>query len=377
MTRSWYIALFLFMLGTTAMAQPGRQPAIRETMEALKHANEGQLDSAVLHIEKAVASERGKSDAWTWVIRGYVYKAVYKANEKDDKASAARETALESYYTALRLDQDNEYVDNTHQGVNYLANSYYNDAVVTLNVNEYTTSLKCYESYKKAVVQIDPEKDFSDQDVQYHNVLGSSVYSILAERESDSKKKNDYINEAIKVYDKVLTIDEFNFSANYNTAVLFYNQGVNKIKEIDPLAPFDSVIARQDQSVELFKRSKPYMHRANYIDPCKREVYIGLSGIYFSLQLVDSSNFYTKRLEQLDATGCNFEEERMKLFEPLFAPFAEWVDTNGALPSASSTDETEQKMYAQMELFLNEYAGEHMIPQQTQRLEALPGWQWK
>ena len=374
MTKRWYIALVILFTALTAHAQPGG--GLRETMKALVFTNEGQLDSAQHYIEKAVASERGKTDPQSWMIRGYVYKAIYKEREKSDKSSPARVKSLDSYYTALNLKAEGEVLQNTTQGIRYLANSYYNDAVTSLNVRDYEISLKNYEDYKVSMLKIEPEQSFVEQDVQYYNVLGSTVYSILADREPDHKKKNKYIQKALDAYRLVLDMDKRNFSANYNIAVLYYNQGVNKIKEIDPLAPFDTVILRQDQSVELFQKAKPFMLLANRIDGSKREVYIGLSGIYFSLNEVDSSNYYSKQLEQLDENSGDPNRARLENFNAAYSDVALWVQANSRVPKSDS-ENLNEKQYG---LWLDDMRVDHkagrLLPEMIEKLEALPGWEW-
>jgi len=370
--RLFCIVLFL-VTGFGAIAQSGGTPL---TVKALMLCNEGKIDSAEYCIDRDV-KEGGVNDAWSWTIRGYVYKAKYKDQEKSNIQSPARKTSLESYKTAIKLDTAEEYIKNTHQGIRFLSNSYYNDAVTSLNTEEYEQSQVCYSAYKEGSLIIEPEIDFKEKDILYYNVLGSSVFSILADQEPDLKIKQKYIRKALSAYAKVLELDPRNFSANYNTGVLFYNLGVNKIKEIDPLAPFDTVIAKTNESNEMFERAKPFMLHANNIDPSKREVYIGLGGIYFSLNMIDSSNFYSKKLVELDERSESPSQIKYNNFLTSYTPVKTWIIENERLPLRTSEDPVEKRYAIWCDEMRYDYVGKRLSRKMIDDLEALPEWSWE
>ena len=100
-------------------------------------------------------------------------------------------------------------------------------------------------------------------------------------------------------YNKVLAIDPNNISANYNMGILYYNQAVHLINQSDYDLDIVALNDVQDNSINLFKSSLPFMEKAYSLDPNRRETLLGLSGIYFSLNEKEKSNEFKQKLEQI------------------------------------------------------------------------------
>ncbi len=292
MVKRWYIFVVFVLASLSGFAQP------RITLDALAKCNSGQLDLAQSLIDSAITLEAGKADSLTWTYRGYIYKAIYKAREKSDKNSPARITAIVSYQKSISISNSGLSFQQSMQGITYLSKTYYNDAVRSLNARDAEQALKSYAEFKEVKKYIDPMHDFGAEDINFYNVLASSVYSTIYDK--DRTKNEAYLDKAIEAYQEVLQRDSNNYNANYNSGVLYYNQGVNKIKNLDPEAPIPIIVGTQDECVVLFKKALPYMLKAYELNPKRREVLIGLSGIYFSLNEVDRSKYYNKLLEELD-----------------------------------------------------------------------------
>jgi hypothetical protein len=292
MRKQWYIVVVLILSSFAAFAQP------RLTLIAMAHCNKGQLDSAQSYIDQAIALEDGSNDAQTWTYRGYIYKAIYKANERSNPNSPARLTSIESYKKSITILNEGLSQEQSLQGITYLSKTFYNDAVRALNGKEDGQALKNYGEYKEIKAYIEPTHSFKVEDIRFYNILASSVYTVVYD--SDREGKADYFDKAIEAYIIVLELDSNDYNANYNTGVLFYNKGVNNIKNLDPEAPIPIIVGTQDECVVLFKKALPYMLKAYELNPKRREVLIGLSGIYFSLNEIEKSNHYNKLLEELD-----------------------------------------------------------------------------
>ena len=373
MLKRWYIFLVFFLVSGVAFAQP------HEAVTAMVKSNNSEHDSARYYIDLAITTEIGKEDAQTWTFRGYVYKAIYKAREKDDYNSASRKIAIESLTKALALDTANEYADQNRQGISYLASTYYNNAVVTLNTDQYQTSLACFEAYKDATKIIDPDFNFDSQEVQYQRVLASSVYSILYDQAPKGEAKDDWLEKAVEAYQTVLEIDSNDFSSNYNIGVLYYNLGVHKLKEIAPESDLEVVIVVQDESAELFRIALPYMQRALRLNETRLEVYNAMAGIYFSLNNILLSNYYTKIMGELTVKARNEIPEREQNFEQDLEALKKWMDENGRFPSenASTSNPTERKLGVWCYCYRMDYYRGTIRKEVVPILEAIPGWSWE
>lgn len=302
MKKKWYILVVLVLGSFTAFAQP------KLTLDAMAKCNQGELDSAQLFIDEAITQDGGVDDAQTWTYRGYIYKAIYKANERSNPNSPARLTSIESYKKSITLKNEGLSQEQSLQGITYLSKTFYNDAVRALNAKNHEQAIKNYGEYKEVKKYIEPMHSFKEEDIRFYNILASSVYTVLYD--SDREENAAFFNKAIEAYIDVLQLDSNDYNANYNTGVLYYNKGVNNIKNLDPEAPIPIIVGTQDECVVLFKKALPYMLKAYDLNPKRREVLIGLSGIYFSLNEIDKSNHYNKLLEELDkSNGTNQDQD--------------------------------------------------------------------
>jgi hypothetical protein len=80
---------------------------------------------------------------------------------------------------------------------------------------------------------------------------------------------------------------------------LYYNQGVNLITQSDYDIDIVALNDIQESSKKLFVDALPYMQKAYEIKPTDRDVLLGLSGIYFSLNEKEKSDFFKQKLQQL------------------------------------------------------------------------------
>ena len=99
----------------------------------------------------------------------------------------------------------------------------------------------------------------------------------------------------------MLILEPNNISANYNMGIIYYNQAVslimNKLDYDFDLATLNDI---QDEALNWFKKSLPYMEKAYQLNPRRKETLIGLSGIYYSLHDNDKSQQFQKLSQDLD-----------------------------------------------------------------------------
>ncbi|MBN4062082.1 MAG: hypothetical protein COA57_12500 [Flavobacteriales bacterium] len=291
MRRRTYISLMLVMLASMVFAQKSH------VTKALKYYQAGKLDTAKSFIDSASVHPETVSDPLTWYYRGFIYKEIYNKHEKSDKESPSRVSAIQSFHKFLEMDTVGKLKESTLKSIQYLSTTIYNDAATSLNVREYQLAVSNFENYKKYMRFVDPTKDFTDLDIQFHLVLGQ-VYTQVYEK--DRKANQAFFNKIKDVYYYVIELDSNNLSANYNLGILYYNEAVNIIKQLDYETDLITLELIQDECVGLFKQSLPYMHKAYELNPKRRETLIGLSGIYFSLNELEKSDEIQLQLEQIE-----------------------------------------------------------------------------
>lgn len=257
----------------------------------------GDLERARVAIEAASQHPETSGDAQTWYFRGFIYKEIYNLKERSQPDSPAREVAFSSFLQSIHLDTTGEDLEENRKNIRYLAATYFNDAKEAMNPEEYDVAIRCYRSYRDAMIAHNPNIDLTDRDIEFNNALGS-VYNRIYD--SNPEQNEQFFSKIQEVYNKVLELDSNNISANYNLGILFYNKAVNIINNLDYDMDMFAFMEVQENCVEIFKQSLPFMEKAYELDPNRKETLIGLSGIYFSLHEIDKSEELKKKIAELD-----------------------------------------------------------------------------
>jgi len=263
---------------------------------AIKLYQDGDLEEAQISVEEAVKDSTLATNPTTWYLRGFIYKDLYKAKPHLDTIIPLRTTAVNSFVQLLAIDSTGKYDTDTYTSLKYIGVTLYNDAIKDLESGNHERSKDRFQQFKTTItLSKDTTINLPSQEVDYYLNLGS--FFTLLNQQNDS---TGYLDSAKQAYDYVLGVDSLNVKANYNLGVLFYNQAVNIISDLDyeevDLIAFSDI---EDQSIELFKQSLPYMELAYSLAPNDRNTIEGLAGIYFSLREFDKSNEFKAKLETL------------------------------------------------------------------------------
>jgi len=282
---------FLLLLAVISNAQQSRVTA------AYTFLQQNQLDSAKANIDAAVVHPETQADGQAWYIRGFVYKTIYNQKEKGNKESTARIEALVSFKKSLSIDTTRENVQENIKNIKYLATTLYNDAAASLDTIDYKIAVRNFDIFREYYLLVDPSvANFKQKEIDFANAI-ATVYTRIYE--GDRKGKVDFLNLAKAAYNRALSFDPNNINANYNMGILYYNQAVNLINQSDYDLDIVALNDVQDNSINLFKASLPFMEKAYSLDPNRKETLLGLSGIYFSLNEKEKSNEFKQKLEQI------------------------------------------------------------------------------
>ncbi len=286
------ILSFLLLLAVASNAQQTKVTA------AYTFLQQSKLDSAKWCIDAAVLHPETQVDGQAWYVRGFVYKTIYNQNEKGNKQSTSRIEALISFKKSIAFDTTQENVRENIKNIKYLATTLYNDAAASLDTIDYKIAVKNFDTFREYYLLVDPSKEnFKQKEIDFANAI-ATVYTRIYE--GDRKGKADFLNLAKGSYNKALMLDPNNINANYNMGILYYNQAVNLINQSDYDLDIVALNDVQDNSINLFKASLPFMEKAYSLDPNKKETLLGLSGIYFSLNEKEKSNEFKQKLEQIE-----------------------------------------------------------------------------
>lgn len=284
--------LIFALITATTSAQQSR------LFKALEYVEAGDFDNAKIEIDAATVTDPTANDAYSWYVKGFVYKELYKKYEKNKTTTPYRYEAINALKKSMELDVKREHINDIKQTLKFLASSFNNDAANYISSKETKQAQFAFEKYKEIMLLIDPQADLKPQTVEFLTAL-ASMLNELYEAEQDSLIKEQKFIEVKNLYQEVLKIDPNNFSANYNLGILYYNKAVNIINNLDYEINLYSLIEIQDKCVEIFKKSLPYMEKALELQPNRVDALRGLQGIYLSLNEFDKYNAISARLEEL------------------------------------------------------------------------------
>ena len=288
MLRITIIAVLVLLLQVVGRAQ---DPLV----EALRHYQAGELAQARTQVDLAVRTPAHAEDPEAWLLRGFVYKDLFKGATLPDSAEAVRDEALNSLYNCLSLDKDSTYRANAIQAYEYLTRSCFNDAAKALNEMQEERAMRLFAKYKAAVLRADPKAAIQTREVEFTNALGT----VYTKRFNQDRNALGWFDRAVAAYRQVLAMEPENYGANYNLATLFYNRGVYNIRNIGAEDEIPTILQIQEASREFFQEALPYMLKAHDMNPSRRETLLGLEGIYYSLQDQESSDKFRRLFEEL------------------------------------------------------------------------------
>jgi len=290
--RIWLTYLFL-IFATITFAQQAK------IAKALEYVEVGDFENAQVEIDAAILNEATANDPYAWYVKGFIYKELYKKNEKNNPLSPLRNQAIAALKKSMELDTKGEYVNENKQTLKYLASTLNNDAANSINNNNPEAAQKAFDKYKETILIIDPQADLKPKIIEFKLAL-ATLLNTQYQAEQDSTKKEFKFLGVKQLYQEVLKLDPNNISANYNLGILYYNKAVSIINSLDYDMDIYKLMEIQDQCVEIFKQSLPYMEKALELDPNRIETLKGLEGIYISLNEFEKSNAIRARLEVLE-----------------------------------------------------------------------------
>jgi hypothetical protein len=196
----------------------------------------------------------------------------------------------------------------------FLGKSYWNTFEISKAENTFISGIRNYPFNKKLshilinlyqetgkdaelVNLLLKETEHDPKNTEYKLLLGAAYERLTI---SDTIRKKEYNIKAREIYSELLKQQPDNFKVNYNLALLYYNEAVDRINQLDYDTDMIALDDIQQECKDLFKLALPYMEKAYQLSPKNKETLKGLQGIYFSLHDIESSNKIKLELEALE-----------------------------------------------------------------------------
>lgn len=129
--QTWFVAIVAITgYSSTMRASSLDSIPIRNAIQAAQACQEGRYADAEKAIYRAIANDNEKDLLYTWYVKGFVHKEIYKSREANNPRSPHREKAVEAFLKAKELANGETDRYNSNSALRYLATTYYNDAIV-------------------------------------------------------------------------------------------------------------------------------------------------------------------------------------------------------------------------------------------------------
>ena len=291
---------FLIIFFIPSLGIYGQYENCPEKVLLLKYYQEKKFDKAKVMLDSVLsACPNQKDNPYYWHLSGFVNYFVFKQVDNKSPISKARDIAIESFKKSLELDNKKEFVDNNKSALSSLARSYYNHAVFYLDTVHYDDAQRFYNEYKNLERFIDPNKEFKNKDIEFNLALATQYRIKYLNKK---KERREFLDKAILCYKKTLSLDSTNYSANYNTGILYHNLGVDLIlEELADDAELEKVIMMEEQALENFSKSLPYLKRAYNSKPNDKSIIQGIIAVYYSLNEMENYVKYANILKKLNS----------------------------------------------------------------------------
>lgn len=219
----------------------------------------GRLDEARSILDEAVKMPQYAAEPYSWLLRGFVYKDLYKRAVMADSADMLRAEALASFFTSFSYDMEGKYRHDGMPPCEYLSRAYFNDAAAALDVNDELRAIEMFSKYKETSLRMDPNVALGEREVEFSNALGS----LYSKRSDKDRTAQQWLDKAIEAYENSLSIDSMNYEANYNLSMTYHNKGTGLLLEIQEDADIQTIEMVQRETLGYFRKALFYRNRIN------------------------------------------------------------------------------------------------------------------
>ena len=296
-------AVLIFGVFSTIFSQSTYCP---EKMLLLQKYKSKAYESAKGYIDTVLSQCPDQNqDPYFWHVCGFINLDIFKFVENKEAGSLTKAKAADCFIKSINLDVEKKYFDLNNKLLDYVSTFYYNDAVKILqkfDVKNQDNAISYYNSFKKIKGIAHPDYDFSEKEVDFYFGIGM-LYKMRYEKDKANSKS--LLDSCINYFNKSLEIDSDQYSANYNLGIMYHNLGVDIImEELDIDADLEMVILMQEQAVNYFSKSLPFLKKVYQMKPQEVSIVQGIAAVYYSLNDMEKHVEYMNILKELESNSA-------------------------------------------------------------------------
>ena len=295
------ISLFVFVAYTSIYFPQATSYCPEQMLLIQKYKTKKYID-ALNYIDTALAQCPDKvEDPYFLHLCGFINYNIYKEIDGQSASSKARPRACDYF---INNDNKKQFTALNLKAINSFSISYINDALMILQKSDFKnqgTALKYYNSFKKLKSIAEPDYDFSNISVDFFNGMGR-MYKMRYENDKINSK--NFLDSCINYFNKSLALNSNQYTPNYDLGILYHNLGVDIIlEELDIDADLEMVILMQEQAVQYFSKSLPFLQTVYKMKPEETSIVQGIAAVYYSLNDMEKHVEYMNILKELESKG--------------------------------------------------------------------------
>lgn len=242
------------------------------------------------------------NDAYFLHLCGFINFNIYREIDGKSSSSSARPAACDYFVKSINYDNKNQFTEKNLQAINSFSISYINDALMIMQKMEFknqSKALEYYNTFKMLKSIAEPNYDFSNISIDFFNGMGR-MYKMRYENDKINSK--NLLDSCINYFNKSLAINTNQYTPNYDLGILYHNLGVDIIlEELDIDADLEMVILMQEQAVDYFSKSLPYLEKVYQMKPQETSIVQGIAAVYYSLNDMEKHVEYMNILKGLES----------------------------------------------------------------------------
>ena len=298
------ISLFVFVAYTSIYFPQATSYCPEQMLLIQKYKTKKYID-ALNYIDTALAQCPDKAeDPYFLHLCGFINYNIYKEIDGQSASSKASPRACDFFIKSINNDNKKQFTALNLKAINSFSISYINDALMILQKSDFKnqgTALKYYNSFKKLKSIAEPDYDFSNISVDFFNGMGR-MYKMRYENDKINSKK--FLDSCINYFNKSLALNSNQYTPNYDLGILYHNLGVDIIlEELDIDADLEMVILMQEQAVQYFSKSLPFLQTVYKMKPEETSIVQGIAAVYYSLNDMEKHVEYMNILKELESKG--------------------------------------------------------------------------
>ncbi len=234
-----FVISFVFIgSADVCVAQQDSTPT-KYSVIAARYCQEKDYAMAISEIEQAIKQENEVSEVYTWYIRGFIYKEVYKMQPSKGALDVNRELAVESFLKAKSLNDQNAN-SNNDAALKYLAATYFNDALAIIddykNLDMELADM-LFSKYELLMTELNLTQNLTQSHLEVHQAKGQRYIQFWNANHCDKNSAQF----AIRELSEALLIDPADCTSQYNLAVVYYGIGFDSSDSMAACWSYDEI----------------------------------------------------------------------------------------------------------------------------------------